>query len=320
MRTSTYCLAALLAASGDAAAREYPVRPVRVILGYAPATTPDVVSRTLFEPLAGELRHTIVVDNRPGAGGTIASELASRATPDGHTLLVDGCSAAGIVYGYVMTGRPPLDPFKDFTPVARLMRDHWLVTVSPAAGARSLAELIALAKAKPGLLTFPSSGVGSSQHLQSERFRMRAGIEATHVPYKHSPIPDLIAARVTFAVQTSPAVAPFIKAGKLRGLAVLSHARVASLPDVPTTAEAGLPDLVYNAGVCLYAPGGTPRDAVELLNQALNKAQSSEAVRRRFDELGVETVQGSVADTARFVAELMALVDELRVAVFGKAR
>ena len=322
MRKSS-CLFALTligCACASAAPESYPVRPIRLILGYAPGATPDIVSRILSERMAPDLGQQLIVDNRPGAGGTLGVEVAARSTPDGYTLLVDGCSAAGMVYAFVMTGRPPFDPFKDFTPVGRMMRDHWLITVSPAVRVDSVAELVALGRSKPGSLTFPSSGVGSSQHLQSERFRMRVGIEAMHVPYKHSFVPDLIAARISFAVQSSAAAVPLVRTAKLKGLAVLSTARLPSLPDVPTSAEAGLPDLVYNAGICMYAPAGAPRHAVSRINQALNAAHASEAVRRRFEEHGLETVQASVEETAKFIGELMAEVDQLRIKVFGKAR
>lgn len=299
---------------------QYPVRPVKIVVGFPPGSTPDLVSRTVAERMADDLGQAVVVENRPGAGSTIATEAVARSPADGYTLIVSGCSGDGIVYGFVMTGRPPLDPFKDFTPVGRVMRDHWVLAVSPTLGIGSVDELVALGKSKPGSLTFPSPGTGTSQHLQAERFRMRVGLDATHVPYKDSPFPDLVAGRVTYAVQSSAAVVPLIKSGKLKGLAVLSTSRLASLPDVPTAAEAGLPDLIYNAGVCLYAPGGTPRDVVARLNGALNKAEASDAVKQRFADLGVEAVQGSPEDTAKFIAELMALVDQLRTAVFGKAR
>ena len=302
------------------AAAQYPVLPVKIVVGFPPGSTPDLVSRTVAERMADDLGQAVIVENRPGAGSTIATEAVARSPADGYTLIVSGCSADGIVYGFVMTGRPPLDPFKDFTPVGRVMRDHWVLAVSPTLGIGSVDELVALGKSKPGSLTFPSPGTGTSQHLQAERFRMRVGLDATHVPYKDSPFPDLVAGRVTYAVQSSAAVVPLIKSGKLKGLAVLSTSRLASLPEVPTAAEAGLPDLIYNAGVCLYAPGGTPRDVVARLNGALNKAEAADAVKQRFADLGVEAVQGSPEDTAMFIAELMALVDQLRTAVFGKAR
>jgi tripartite-type tricarboxylate transporter receptor subunit TctC len=322
MRTSLRLLGAALAAAAIAApaAGQFPTRPVRIVVGFPPGSTPDLVTRTVAERMGADLGQPVVVENRPGAGSTIATEAVARAPADGYTLIVSGCSGDGIVYGFVMTGRVPFDPFTDFAPVGRVMRDHWVVAVSPSLGVGSVKELVALGKSKPGALTFPSPGTGTSQHLQAERFRLRVGMDATHVPYKDSPFPDLIAGRVSYAVQSSAAVVPHIKSGKLKGLAVLSTERLASLPDVPTAAEAGLPDLIYNAGVCLYAPGGTPKDVVARLNAALNKAEAADAVRQRFADLGVEAVQGSPEDTAKFIAELMALVDELRTAVFGKAR
>jgi tripartite-type tricarboxylate transporter receptor subunit TctC len=319
-RAALGMLAFGLLGGGSPSAQTFPTKPIKIILGLPPGSTIDTLTRIVGERVSEELGQPVIIENRPGAGGTIATEAVARAPADGHTLNVSGCSADAIVYGFVMTERPPLDPFKDFTPVGRLMSDHWVLAVSPALGVTSVNELVALGKSKPGTLTFPSPGVGSSQHLQNERFRLRVGIEATHVPYKDSPFPDLIAGRLSYVVQPAPALVPHIKSGKLKGLAVLSTERLAILPEVPTVAEVGLPDLVYNGGICLFAPGGTPRDVVMRLNTALNKAGASEAVRQRFADLGTETVQYSPEDTAKFIAELMALVDGLRLAVFSKVR
>jgi tripartite-type tricarboxylate transporter receptor subunit TctC len=324
-RQSRLWLLAFILTLGNAAvapvhAQQFPTRPVKIVLGFPPGSTPDIVVRTAADKMAEDLGQAVLIDNRPGASGMIASEAVARSPADGYTLTVDGCSATGIVYAFVMAGRPPLDPFKDFTPVGRVMRDHWLVVSSPALGVKSLPELVALGKAKPGALNFPSSGVGSSQHLQSERFRQRVAIDATHVPYKDNYIPDLIAGRMSFTVQGSAALTNLVKSGKLTGLAVLSTERMAALPNVPTSAEVGMPDLVYNAGVCLYAPGGTPPDIVLRLNAALNKAEAAETVKQRFAELGVETVHGTPEETARYIGQLMAEVDRLRVLAFGKAR
>jgi tripartite-type tricarboxylate transporter receptor subunit TctC len=317
--TRAIAILALLAAL-PVWAQTFPARPVRVVIGFAPGSTIDIVTRTLGEQMSADLGQPVLVENRTGAAGTIATQAVARAPADGYTLNVSGCSADAIVYAFVMTDRAPLDPFKDFTPIGRLMRDHWVVAVSSALGVGTLGELVALGKSRPGSLSFPSIGTGSGQHLQAERFRMRAGFEATHVPYKDSPFADLIAGRVSFTVQSSAAIVPLIKAGKLKGLAVLSSERVGSLPDVPTSAESGFPDLIYNAGICMYAPGGTPRDVVLRLNSALNNAAAVPSVKQRFAELAVETVQGTPEDTAKFIGELMTLVDGLRLAVFGKAR
>lgn len=301
-------------------AQTFPSKPIRVVLGYPPGSTPDALMRTLGERMAEDLRYPVIIDNRPGAAGIVASEIVARAPADGYTHLVDGCSAAGMVYSFVMAGRTPFDPFKDFTPVGRVMRDHWIVVASPALNVSALEDLIAVGKSRKVALHYPSVGIGSSGHLQTERFLMRVGFSATHVPYKESYLSDLLAGRVSFAVQTTPAVAPLVRAGKLKGLAVLSTARLPALPAVPTTAEVGLPDLTYNAGVCLYAPGATPRQVVLRLSSALNKASASDAVAKRYADFGAEPVQASPEETAQFIRELMALVDDLRVRIFGKSR
>jgi tripartite-type tricarboxylate transporter receptor subunit TctC len=307
-------------AAGLAHAGQFPTAPVRVVVGYPAGSSADIIIRLLATGMGEQLGQPLVVENRPGAGGTIASAAAARAVPDGHTLLVDGCSATGIVYAYAMQNKPPLDPFRDFTPVGRLMRDHWILAVSPALQVDSLADLIALGKADPKRLSYPSNGIGSGQHLQTERLRIAAGFEALHVPYRDSPYPDLIEGRTSFVVQTSAAIAPMIRSGKIKALAVLSRQRMAAFPGIPTIGEAGLPEAVYNAGLCLYAVGGTPDPVVRALSDALNSAERSDTLRRRFHELGVESVSTSPAQAAAYIRELMSLTDELRLRVFGKAR
>lgn len=206
-----FTLLVLSNAAGLAVAQSFPTRPIRIVVGAPPGTTPDVVTRIVAERMAADLGHSILVENRPGAGGTIATQAIARALPDGYMLNVSGCSADSIVYAFVMTERQPLDPFRDFAPVGRAMRDHWIIAVAPTIGVNTLAELSALGKSRPGALTFPSLGIGTSQHLQAERFRMRAGFEATHVPYKDNPVPDLIAGRTSFMVQTSAAIAALVR-------------------------------------------------------------------------------------------------------------
>jgi tripartite-type tricarboxylate transporter receptor subunit TctC len=304
----------------ESSAQTFPSKPIRIVLGYPPASTPDALMRALGERMAEDLRYPVIIDNRPGAAGIVASEMVARAPADGYTTLVDGCSAAGMVYAFVMAGRPPFDPFRDFTPVGRIMRDHWIVVASPALNVSTLADLIAVGKSGKVALHYPSVGIGSSGHLQSERFRTRVGIPATHVPYKENYMTDLLAGRVSFAVQTTPAVAPLVRSGKLTGLVVLSSARLPALPTIPTTAEVGIPDLTYNAGVCLYAPGRTSRPIIVRLNSALNKASASDGVAKRYADFGAEPVQANPEETAKFIRELMALVDDLRVSIFGKAR
>ncbi len=303
-------------AAGAQAAPGFPNRPVRVVVPFPPGQ--DVIARLPAEAMAEFLGQPVVVENRPGAGGSLAAEHVARAPADGHTLLIGSTDA--VIYSFVMADRPPLDPFRDFVPVARVTRDHWVVAASPALGVDSLAGLVALAKARPGALNFASPGIGHSFHLQAERFCRRAGIEAVHVPYRDNYVADLIAGRVSFVVQAAAPLLPQVASGHLRGLALLSAERLAELPEVPTIGEAGYPDLVYNAGVTLFAPAGTPEAAVLRLSEAANRAAASPALGRRFAELGMETVRGSPEDAARFLRGLIETQDGMRVAVFGRAR
>jgi tripartite-type tricarboxylate transporter receptor subunit TctC len=289
-----------------------------MIPGPAGAGAIDLVPRLIADPMAEELGQPVVAENRPGAGGILAAEAVTRAPPDGHVLLVG--SVSHIVYAFVLAGRPPLDPFVDFAPVARLTIDHWLVVVPPSLGANTLAELVAVARTRPQGLNYAIPGVGTSQHIQGERVRRRLGIEATAIPYRGDTVPDLIAGRLDFAVLPSPQLAPHVAAGRLRGLAVLSEARLPTLPEVPTIAEAGYPALRYNAGISLFATGGTPEPMVARLNAEVNAALRLPAVRTRFAALGLETPQTTPAEAADFLRGLMAVQDAMSIEIFGRAR
>jgi tripartite-type tricarboxylate transporter receptor subunit TctC len=314
--------AALLGAvtrPGQAAAEVFPSRPIRmVITGPAGAGAVDLVPRLIADPMAEALGQPVLAENRPGAGGILAAEVVARAAPDGHTLLVG--SVSHIVYAFVLAGRPPLDPFVDFTPVARLTIDHWLIVTSPALGVTTLAEFVAVARARPQGLNYAVPGIGTSQHIQGERVRRRLGVEATAVPYRGDTVPDLIAGRLDFAVLPSPQLAPHVAAGRLHGLAVLSEQRLPAVPEVPTIAEAGYPDLRYSAGISLFATGGTPEPVVARLNAEVNAALRLPAVRARFAALGLETPQTTPAEAADFLRHLMAVQDEMSTAIFGRAR
>ncbi|HSU77783.1 MAG TPA: tripartite tricarboxylate transporter substrate binding protein [Burkholderiales bacterium] len=310
MATLLFC-----AALSGARAAEPAAKPLRIIVNLPPASSMDLVARALADAMSRDGGAVVFVENRPGAAGTLAAEAVARAAPDGKTLLVSGVDA--IVFAFISANRKPFDPFTDFMPIARLTRDHWVLAVSPALGVNSVAELIAFARAHPGAVTYASTGNGGSIHLMGERFRQGAGIEAAQVPYKESYLPDLIAARVSYVVHITAAVGPHIKAGKLKGLAVFSAERIAYLPGVPSIAEAGFPNLEFNAGVALYAPGGTPRQTVLQLNKRVNRALASEGVLRRFAELGVDAVPGDPDDAARYVGENLARLRRMREATFG---
>jgi tripartite-type tricarboxylate transporter receptor subunit TctC len=305
--------------SRPAAAETFPSRPVRlVITGAAGAGALDLVPRLIAEPMAEALGQPVVAENRPSAGGILAVEAVARAAPDGHTLLVG--SVSHIVYAFVLAGRPPLDPFVDFTPVARLTIDHWLVAVPPSLGVETLAEFVAAARARPQGLNYGIPGVGSSQHIQGERVRRRLGVEATAIPYRGDTVADLLAGRLDFAVLPSPQLAPHIAARRLRGLAVLSEARLPTLQEVPTIAEAGYPDLRYNAGISLFTTGGTPEPVVAKLNSEVNAALRLPFIRARFAALGLEIPQTTPAEATAFLRTLMAVQDEMTTAIFGRAR
>ena len=301
---------------GSAAAQGLPAKPLKIIVGLAAGGSIDLIARTIAEPMAQDSGRPVIVENRTGAGGTIASDAVARSPADGQTLFIGGLDA--VVYAYLMSNRKPLDPFKDLTPVGRITRDHWILAVSASLGADSVSELIALARSTPGGLTYVSVGNGSSVHLQGERFRHAAGIDAVPVPYKDSYIPDLAAGRVSYVVHITAALAPHIRSGKLKGLAVMSRQRIPSLPELPTIVEAGLPDLVYNAGLVLYATGGTSREVVAQLNRSLNRALTNETVRQRFTELGLEPTPGSTDDAGKYIVESMALQESMRKLAFPK--
>lgn len=309
--------ASLAVGSGTSArAQSFPTRPVRIVVPVPPGVSSiDLVGRTISGAMAEALGQPVVVENLPGAGGILAAEAVVRAPADGHTLYLGGVGS--LVDAFLAAGRRPLDPLADLQPIARITRDHWLVAASNGLGATSIADLVALARAQPGALTYPSFGVGSPFHLAAIRFCRAVGISATHVPYRDSYLADLIAGRLSFVVQVSPPLQRLVAEGRLRGLAVLSASRLAVLPEVPPIAEAGHPELQYNLGVVLYAPAGTPALVMERLGAALNGALNLPAIRARLAEQGMEAVGGSPTDAARFVRWNLSANEQARAAMLA---
>jgi tripartite-type tricarboxylate transporter receptor subunit TctC len=314
----TAVAALLLATSLSAAA--FPTQPVRVLVGAAPGSAPDVITRLLGEAMAPALGQPVVVENRPGAGGTLATGAVAAAAPDGHTLNVSGCSGDAITHAFTSQGRPPLTLFKDLTPVGRLLLDHWLVLVPGTSDVASLQDLARRAQAASDPIAYPSLGDGTTPHLQGERLARAMGFRALHVPYKDSPVNDLVGGRLGYAVLPSASAAPLVKSGRLKALAVLSAERLAALPEVPTAEQAGLPGYRFNGGLCLWAPGATSAAAIERLNEALVTAARQPAVRERMLSLGADPTPYDVATTTRYVREFAAESDQLRLAVFGSTR
>ena len=294
-----------LIAAGPAGA-QYPSKPVRVIAAFPPGGGVDIVARTIGDKLGARLGQTIVVDNRPGAGTTIGTELAAKSAPDGYTLLIGPIGAAVIAQLYHRKG---YDMRRDFAAVTRIGYGTMVLVVPPGLGVTSVKELIALAKAKPGQLSFASSGAGANIHLSGERFKLMAGVDILHVPYKGTTqiLPDLIEGRVSMALDSMPAYLPHIKSGRLRPLAVASPKRSSQLPDVPTISESALPGFQANTDYALFAPAGTPNEVVARLNRETIAVLEQADVRARLEGLGIEV---SVSTPAALQAEVAAEFDK----------
>lgn len=309
-------LGAALLGSGAAAAA-FPTQAVRIVVGAPAGAAPDVMARQVAEAMAAQLGQAVLVENRPGAGGTLATSAVAAAAADGHTLNVSGCSGDAITFGFVSQGRPPLALFKDLTPVGRLMRDHWLVLVPANHPASTLTEFGQQARSTGAPVPFPSIGDGSTPHLQGERLARALAFQPLHVPYKDSPMSDLIAGRLGYAVLPSASAVPLVKAGRLKALAVLSDERLASLPDVPTANQAGLSGHTFNGGLCLWAPSATPAAVLSRLNESLADALRQPSVREKMSSLGADPTPYSLDETARYVRQFAADSERLRADVLG---
>ena len=256
---SMLALCAGFALQPVAAQSAYPDRPIRMIVPYPPGGATDVIGRVLAKEMSGALGQSVVVENRAGAAGNIGADVVAKATPDGYTILM-GAMTSHAINAVLYQGRVSYDIEKSFAPVAIVGTVPLVFVVNPAVPADSLQSLIALAKSKPGYLTMASAGNGSPQHLAGEMFKRVAGVDLLHVPYKGSgpAMTDLMGGQVLSMIETVPAAQGNVKGGKLRALAVASAQRVESLPDVPTTAEAGLPNFQVSSMFGIAAPAGTP--------------------------------------------------------------
>lgn len=279
----------LAGAAGGAVAQtahEWPNKPIRAIVPIAPGTGADVMSRIVLNQLAVQLNQPIVIENKGGAGGTIGASMVAKADADGYTLL-----SHSVTHVIAPTLYPNLnyDVAKDFAAVIPVGNVPSALVVSPSKGFKTIHDLVAAGKAKPGTLTYASAGVGSSTHLSAERFLQSAGVKAVHVPFRGGGFqPEVIAGRVDFAYSPIATCLPNVRDGRLQALAVSSAKRASSLPDVPTTLEAGFADSDYVIWVGLFFPAKTPREIVDRLHDETIKALQSPAVRDRFAQLDVE--------------------------------
>ena len=292
---------ACAAAAPVALAESFPSKPIRIIVTATPGGPPDLLSRWLAERLGPALGVAIVVENRPGAGGNIAMQATARSAPDGYTLVVAGQGPFAI--NPHMYATPGYNPIADFAPITQIERGALLLAVNSTVPVHSVAELIALAKKKPGELNYGSPGTGTPPHLASELFIHGANLDVVHVPYAGAPTAmiDLIAGRLAFTFGTLGVQLPQVKAGKIRALAVTSLTRLEALPEIPTVAESGLPGFEYAGWLGIAAPAGTPQPIIERLQREIALVLLTDEARKDFASYGREPVASTPAAFAAFI-------------------
>src|SRR4051812_168669 len=293
----TFLLAPGLCAAQDAASTQYPVKPIRVLIGSPPGSGSDVMTRAVTQKLSDRLGQSLIADNRPGAAGAIALETLAHAPPDGYTI---GTLSAQNVTGMIMK-TVPVDIPRALAPVTLMISQPYLLVVTPSLPVSSVKELIAYAKAKP--LVYASSGVGSVVHLGMEMLKSMAGIEMTHVPYKGSGLSmiDLMSGRVQAAITNTLTATPLVRSGKIKAIAVTSPQRTHAMPDLPTVAESGLPDYELRSWYGLVAPKKTSPAVIETLNQAVGAIMALPDVRERLAADGAEAAPAQSPEQFRAV-------------------
>jgi tripartite-type tricarboxylate transporter receptor subunit TctC len=296
-------VASVLASTAQAqqtTATAYPSKTIRFIVPYAPGGIVDYVGRILGQRLAESFGQSVVIDNRPGAGGVLGVDITSKATPDGYTLVI---MDPAIVINPSLLPKVPYDIHRDLRPVTIVSSSPLVLAVNAKVPANNVQELVALARAHPGKLSFASAGVGTTPHMAGEFFKARIGQEVVHVPYKGSgpAMADLVGGQVQMTFSSITAALPFIKDGRLRGLATTGEKRAAALANLPTVIEAGFPGFEVNLWLAVFVPSKTPADIVSKLNSEIRKALQLPEVRAAFDKVGADPVGNSTAEAAAFV-------------------
>ena len=298
-----WALGLLLAVvAGGAWAQAYPVKPIRLVVPFPPGGATDILARAVAQKLTDAWGQSVIVDNRPGAGGNIGSELVAKAAPDGYTLELGTVGTHAI--NASLYSKMPYDHVRDFAPVILVAGVPNVLVVNPGLPVNSVQELIAYAKANPGKLNFASSGSGTSIHLAGELFKVMAGVQMTHVPYKGSSpaLQDLLGGQVQLMFDNLPPSLPHIKAGKLRALGVTSATRAPALPDVPTIAESGLPGFEASSWFGVLAPAGTPPAIIAKLNAEIAKWLDTPEAKEKMLTLGANAAGGTPEDFAKHIA------------------
>jgi tripartite-type tricarboxylate transporter receptor subunit TctC len=300
VRTVILLPALLGITAADVLAQNYPARAIKLVVPSSPGGGTDIVGRILAQKLSEQLGQQVVVDNRAGAGTIIGNDAVAKSAADGYTLLM-GLSTLAI--NPSMYAKLPYDALRDFAPISQAVSSPNILTLHPSVPAKTVKELIALAKAKPGSLTFGSAGVGTSPHLSGELFKTLARIDMVHVPFKGSgqSVISQLAGEIAANFPSVPTAMPYIKAGRLRGLGVTTLKRAQALPDVPSIAEAGLPGYEATQWFGLLAPAGTPRAIIDRLYQESSRAVRSADVKERMVAEGLEVVGGTPEEFANYI-------------------
>ena len=293
-------LLAVALAAEHAAAQAYPVRPIRFIVPFPPGGGNDIVGRIVAQKLADGLGQSVVVDNRGGAGGTIGTELTAKSPPDGYTMLINNISLA--VNATLFT-KLPYDTLKDLAPVSMVGRQPNILVVHPSVPAKSIRELLALAKAKPRQINYGSGGMGTASHLATELLKLMTQVDMVHVPYKGlgPALTDLMGGQIQLIISTMASALPQVKAGKLRPLAVTTVTRSAFFPEVPTLDEAGVAGYEFNTWYGLLVPAKTPRPVIDRLNKELAGVLDSAAVKEQFSVQGLEPAPTSPQEFSAYL-------------------
>jgi tripartite-type tricarboxylate transporter receptor subunit TctC len=303
--SSILAIAAFLTFGAPALAQQYPAKTIRFVAAFPPGGGMDIVARAMGEKLSPRLGQPIVIENKPGAGMVLGTDAVAKSAPDGYTLLVGPIGSQAIVHH--MYPKRGFDFRRDLAPVARIGYGTIAFIVPQASPAKSVQEFVAMAKANPGKLTFASSGTGALIHLTGEMFKQAAGIDLTHVPYKGTTqlLPDLIDGRLDMALDSLPAYLSHLKAGRVRALAVASRGRSPVLPELPTMAEAGVPGVISATDYAIFAPAGTPKEIIALLNREIGAVLEAPDLRAKLGAQGIEIVPGTPESVqAEFAEEL----------------
>src|SRR5690242_12476521 len=298
----------LITAATSANAQQWPTRPIRVISPYPAGSASDTVSRVVLDQVSQLIGQPVIIEVRPGAGGSVGFGAVAKAAPDGYTLVT---SSSSMATERVLHRKLPYDPVRDFIPVVLIGTSPNILVASKQSGFKTVADLVAAAKAKPGTLTFASAGIGSSSHMAAERFRLAANIDVRHVPFREGGLLEVMAGRVDFYFIPLAAAASALGNDRLVVLAVSSPQRVPLLPDVPSIVEAGYPDAVFRFWNGLSAPAKTPREVVQKLHDMTQKALGTPALQERLAKLGVEPKQMTVDEFAKFFQDDLAATVEL---------